>query len=103
MTIHKGKLHSSGCLLPLSHNPRIDKRYGTRHRAALGLSEETDAVIIVVSEETQEISLVQQGAITTFHDENSLRAALNELISAAPKTARWKTWLQALKSHEKIA
>jgi diadenylate cyclase len=101
--IHKGKIHSSGCLLPLSHNPRIDKRYGTRHRAALGLSEETDAVIIVVSEETQEISLVQQGAITTFHDENSLRAALNELISAAPKTARWKTWLHALKRHEKIA
>jgi len=101
--IHKGKIHSSGCLLPLSHNPRIDKRYGTRHRAALGLSEETDAVIIVVSEETQEISLVQQGAITTFHDENSLRAALNELISAPPKTARWKTWLHALKRHEKIA
>lgn len=101
--IHKGKIHSSGCLLPLSHNPRIDKRYGTRHRAALGLSEETDAVIIVVSEETQEISLVQQGAITTFHDENSLRAALNELISVPPKTARWKTWLHALKRHEKIA
>ena len=101
--IHKGKIHSSGCLLPLSHNPRIDKRYGTRHRAALGLSEETDAVIIVVSEETQEISLVQQGAITTFHDENSLRAALNELISAPPKTARWKTWLHALKRHDKIA
>lgn len=100
--IHKGKIHSSGCLLPLSHNPAISKRYGTRHRAALGLSEETDAMIIVVSEETQEISLVQQGAITTFHDDNSLRAALNELISAPPKTARWKTWLHALKRHEKI-
>jgi diadenylate cyclase len=101
--IHKGKIHSSGCLLPLSHNPAISKRYGTRHRAALGLSEETDAVIIVVSEETQEISLVQQGAITTFHDDNSLRAALNELISAPKKIPRWKTWLNALRRHEKTA
>jgi len=79
--ISKGKIHSSGCLLPLSQNPAIDKRYGTRHRAALGLSEETDAIIIVVSEETQEISLVREGHLTAFHDDKLLTAALTKLIA----------------------
>jgi len=79
--ISKGKIHSAGCLLPLSRNPAINKRYGTRHRAALGLSEETDAVIIVVSEETQEISLVQEGEITSFHDEKDLTQTLSSLCT----------------------
>nr|WP_320009834.1 diadenylate cyclase CdaA [uncultured Desulfobulbus sp.] len=79
--ISKGKIHSAGCLLPLSRNPAINKRYGTRHRAALGLSEESDAVIIVVSEETQEISLVQEGEITSYHDEKYLTNALNALFA----------------------
>ena len=51
--ISKGRIHTAGSILPLTQNPYIDKRYGTRHRAAIGLSEETDAVILVVSEETQ--------------------------------------------------
>jgi diadenylate cyclase len=102
--IHKGRIHSSGCLLPLSQSMRIDKRYGTRHRAALGLSEETDAVIIVVSEETQEISLVQHGKITTFHDEKTLNETLNTLMAPKKKTGPgWKTWVNRLRSHEKKA
>jgi len=100
--IHKGRIHSSGCLLPLSQNPHIDKRYGTRHRAALGLSEESDAVILVVSEETQEISLVLQGTITTCHDEKTLTATLNTLLSPQKMTGvRWRTWLNALRRNEK--
>ncbi len=79
--ISKGKIHSAGCLLPLSQNPAIDKKYGTRHRAALGLSEETDAIIVVVSEETQEISLVREGQLTAFHDEKTLTTTLNRLIT----------------------
>lgn len=98
--IHNGRIHSSGCLLPLSQNPGIDKRFGTRHRAALGLSEETDAVVLVVSEETQEISLVQNGTITTFHDEKSLAAALKAICISTKKTSRWKTALQLLRTHE---
>ncbi len=78
--ISKGRVRTAGCLLPLSKNPFISKRYGTRHRAALGLSEETDAVIIVVSEETQEISLVRQGAITTVHDEKALLNKLQDYV-----------------------
>ena len=91
--IHKGRVHSAGCLLPLSQNPNIDKRYGTRHRAALGLSEESDAVIIVVSEETQAISLVEQGRITSFHDENELAEALRATCMPRKTASRWKTML----------
>ncbi|ADW17225.1 protein of unknown function DUF147 [Desulfobulbus propionicus DSM 2032] len=97
--IHKGRIHSSGCLLPLSQNPRIDKRYGTRHRAALGLSEETDAIVIVVSEETQEISLVQQGRITPFHDEKTLRSALGALMTPRSASTLWASWLNLWKRH----
>lgn len=96
--LHQGRIHSSGCLLPLSQNTNIDKRYGTRHRAALGLSEETDAVIIVVSEETQEISVVRQGTITPFHDEERLRAALTAICLPRQQTPRWKTLLHHLRS-----
>ncbi|WP_339138313.1 MAG: diadenylate cyclase CdaA [Candidatus Electrothrix sp. GW3-4] len=80
VVIKKGRIHSAACLLPLSKNPDIDKRYGTRHRAALGLSEETDAVVIVVSEETQEISVVQGGDITPMRDEVKLEALLKEIL-----------------------
>jgi diadenylate cyclase len=76
--ISKGRIQTAGCILPLTQNPYINKRFGTRHRAAIGLSEETDAIVLVVSEETQEVSLVQHGALTAVSDEialsNSLRA-----------------------------
>ena len=92
VVIKKGKIHSAACLLPLSKNPDIDKRYGTRHRAALGLSEETDAVIIVVSEETQEISVVQGGDITPMRDEVKLEALLKEilLVKNSPRRHLWR-------------
>ena len=97
--IHKGKIHSAGCLLPLSKNPNISKRYGTRHRAALGLSEETDAVIIVVSEETQEISLVRQGKITSLGDEEALTGMLQKIFINQERTSSpWKNWLKATKN-----
>ncbi|HEB49256.1 MAG TPA: TIGR00159 family protein [Desulfobulbus sp.] len=97
--IHKGRIHSAGCLLPLSQNPAIDKRYGTRHRAALGLSEETDALVIVVSEETQEISLVKHGEITTLHDEESLTSALHAIFINQPASGpAWKNWLNTSKN-----
>lgn len=99
VVIHKGRIHSAGCLLPLSQNQRIEKRYGTRHRAALGLSEETDAIVIVVSEETQEISLVRLGQITPFHDDKSLTATLKELLIPKATTGRWSFWLAPLRNH----
>ena len=66
--IQKGKLTMAGCFLPLTQNTTISKELGTRHRAAIGLSEVVDAVIVVVSEETGSISLVTGGMITTGLD-----------------------------------
>ena len=92
--IYKGKIQTAGCILPLSQNPYINKRFGTRHQAAIGLSEETDAVVIVVSEETQEISLVQQGALTAMHDEMTLTNTLRTIFlpKESPVTG-WKQWM----------
>ena len=98
--VQNGRIHSAGCLLPLSRNPNIDKRFGTRHRAALGLSEETDAIIIVVSEETQEISIVQGGDITPLHDEEKLTSILKNIFLTRENTSPlWKNWLNRKNNH----
>lgn len=64
--VRDDRIVAASCLLPLSQNPDMDKRLGTRHRAALGISEETDAFSIVVSEETGRISATQNGKL--YHD-----------------------------------
>ena len=94
VVIRNGRLLSAGCVLPLTKNPYISKRLGTRHRAAIGLSEETDAVIIVVSEETKQISLVQHGAITSDLDTNALRNRLDAIFVPKEYQPRslWKNW-----------
>lgn len=92
--ISKGRIHTAGSILPLTQNPYIDKRYGTRHRAAIGLSEETDAVILVVSEETQGISLVQHGAMTSVSDEISLNNSLRAIFISSREVYKqpWRNW-----------
>ena len=92
--IYKGRVQTAGCIMPLSQNPYINKRFGTRHRAAIGLSEETDAVIIVVSEETQEVSLVQHGALTAMHDEMTLTNTLKTIfLPKSGSSGGWKQWM----------
>jgi diadenylate cyclase len=61
MIIQNGRIMSAGCLFPLTENQDLSRMFGTRHRAALGLSEETDAMIVVVSEERQDICLIYNG------------------------------------------
>jgi len=73
-------IEAAGAILPLSDNPDLDPLLGTRHRAALGLSEESDAVIVVVSEETQKIALAYQGMFYRSVDEDMLRGLLNKLF-----------------------
>jgi uncharacterized protein (TIGR00159 family) len=68
---------AAGCILPLS--PDLRSRYGTRHRAARGISEEVDCLALVVSEERGEVSLAYQGEITTHHDLAILRATIQRL------------------------
>lgn len=80
------RISSAGSLLPLSLNPNLSKSLGTRHRAAVGLTEETDAVVVVVSEETGGISLAVSGKLTTGLDAISLRKALGKLFVPGKKT-----------------
>ncbi len=63
LIIQHGRIIAAGCLFPITHNQDLSRIYGTRHRAALGLSEETDAAIIIVSEERQDMSLVYKGRL----------------------------------------
>ncbi len=76
--IRGGRLYAAGCFLPLSKNPALDKNLGTRHRAAIGLTEETDALVIVVSEESNSVSLVESGHLSHDVDHATLRRALYE-------------------------
>lgn len=76
--IEKDRIVAAGCILPLSQNPRIGRALGTRHRAGLGLSEETDALVIIISEETGSISLAREGKLKRRLELNALR---NELIA----------------------
>jgi len=61
--IRKGRLAAAGCILPLTQNPEMESAFGTRHRAAVGMSEQSDAMVVVVSEETGQLSLAQQGVL----------------------------------------
>jgi diadenylate cyclase len=78
--INGGHIVTAGAILPLTQLPVRDKSLGTRHRAALGLSEETDAVVIVVSEETSRISVARGGAIETGVSEARLREILTGVL-----------------------
>ncbi len=78
VVIRKGRIYMAGCFLPLTLNPLTSKSMGTRHRAAVGLTEETDAMCIVVSEENGQISLAMGGRINHQLDASQLRRAILE-------------------------
>ena len=80
MIISEGRVHAAGCLLPLSAQNDINRDLGTRHRAALGLSENSDAVVIVVSAETGIISVAVDGSLMRNFSAETLRAKLTDLL-----------------------
>jgi diadenylate cyclase len=94
-----GRIAAAGCFLPLSKDPNIDKRYGTRHRAALGITEDSDAIVILVSEEAGEAHLVKNGKLTTNLNEQELRQSLAALLDIARGQVnlprRLRGWIQA--------
>lgn len=107
-TLHDGaailredRLVAAGCVLPLTENPSLHRRFGTRHRAAIGLSEQTDAVVVVVSEEQGTISVAHGGRIVQRLDRdrlrNILRALHRPLLRRELRThRRWQRLVQHL-------
>ncbi len=77
---------AAGCLFPLTQSPHVSSSVGTRHRAAMGLSEETDAVLVVVSEETGDVSISINGRLTRHLDEKEFGRVLNNIFN--PKKSR---------------
>jgi diadenylate cyclase len=97
VTIRNGRIASAHCLFPVSANPKLSGS-GMRHRAAVGLSEETDALVIAVSEETRSVSVAHNGRIVRYaaNDDDTrssllrwVRKAMPEKRSAAEQTTEW--------------
>lgn len=87
--IRGDRIHTAGCLLPLTSNENLSRELGTRHRAALGISEASDAVVVVVSEETGKISIAVNGRLTRNLTKQSLLAALKKAFSAETEKNRF--------------
>ncbi len=89
LIIRGGRLHAGGCVLPVSNNPDIIKDLGTRHRAGIGVSENSDAVVVIVSEETGTISTAVEGNLERGYTRETLTEFLrSELMSDAERTPR---------------
>ena len=76
MVIRDGMIYAAGCILPLTKSDAVSIDLGTRHRAAIGMSENSDAVVVVVSEETGTISVAKNGILTRNYTHDSLTAEL---------------------------
>ncbi len=85
IVIRGDEIAAAGCILPLSQTPGLSPILGTRHRAALGLAEETDAVVFVVSEETGAISIANKGELKWNLDEGQLRSMIAEIFNPRPE------------------
>ena len=85
VVVRRHRIAAAACFLPLTLNPRLSKDLGTRHRAAIGITEDTDAVAVVVSEETGLISFVQRGEIRRGLDATQLRTAILSALEASAR------------------
>lgn len=103
MIIRDGMVYAAGCILPLTKSDRVSIELGTRHRAAIGMSENSDAVIVVVSEETGQISVVVDGVITRNYTRETLRSELeSHLLEQDPEQPeRWQDRFPAIRKGKK--
>jgi uncharacterized protein (TIGR00159 family) len=103
--VTNGRIAAAGCFLPLSKDPNIDKRYGTRHRAALGLTEDSDAIVVLVSEEAGEAHLVKNGKLTTNLTEQEIRQSLAALLDLSRGQVnlprRMRGWIQSAQNRSR--
>ncbi|MGE5894736.1 MAG: diadenylate cyclase CdaA [bacterium] len=88
VVIRGNRIRAAGCFLPITLDASLSKEYGTRHRAAIGITEESDAVAIIVSEETGKISLATTGRFETPIDMGTLRDMLTDLFAKRKKEQR---------------
>ncbi|MEG1744972.1 MAG: DNA integrity scanning protein DisA nucleotide-binding domain protein, partial [Ruthenibacterium sp.] len=101
VVVRDGQVEAAGCFLPLSNNLEIGKDMGTRHRAALGMSENSDAVIVVVSEETGIISLAKNGVLIRRLDRQNLFNLLEgDMVPPAEEEKKQPFWAVWRKKHE---
>lgn len=82
--VRNNKIHAASCILPLSRKETLSTRYGTRHRAAIGLVERSDAICVVVSEESGRVSIAVAGNITTYSQKVDFTQALEKLLTPGP-------------------
>lgn len=90
MIIRDGRIYSAKCMLPLTTSNQTDSEYATRHRAAIGMSENSDAVVVVVSEQTGIISIAVGGELKRNYDYRSLYNALMQYLAQAPQNQKEK-------------
>lgn len=90
--IRGDRIHTAGCFLPLTSNTNLSRDLGTRHRAALGISEASDAIVVVVSEETGKISIAINGSLTRNLTEASLKTALGKALAKKVDRDRLRFW-----------
>jgi diadenylate cyclase len=88
--IRANRIVAAGCLFPLSTKAELQKKLGTRHRAAVGLSEETDAIVVVVSEETGTVSVAYRGRLSRGLDEERLKRFLSALLLRDRRASPWQ-------------
>lgn len=99
--IRGNKIEAASCFLPLSQNPNVSKELGTRHRAGLGMSEESDAVVIIVSEETGAISIACGGELNMKLSAEALERELTRLFDVKKKERKFKKNIFARKEKKK--
>ncbi len=98
MIIRDGRVLAAGCILPLTQNDNLNAQLGTRHRAAIGMSENSDAVVLVVSEETGIISIVESGKITRNYNSVTASAELRRLLIADENLDKKNNIISAIKN-----
>ena len=90
VVIRDNLIYAAGCILPLTKDENISPELGTRHRAAIGISEDSDAVVVIVSEETGVISVAVNGVITRDYNHDTLQAELEALLIQNPREVPYK-------------
>lgn len=102
MIIRDGMIHAAGCILPLTKNTSVSAELGTRHRAALGVSEESDAVVVVVSEETRQISVAVNGVLARRFTRDTLRDVLEGYLIPQEEASTVRRKFDVLKSKRTV-